>query len=111
MPKFGSFTSVSSWIAKGCAGAVAAFMRLRIRPVPTAQRGFVHLPAAFITLLAAFIPFAFSMASGRLSCTALERRSFGFVVATRQQGFFSPADTPPPITHFEGAKNEDAEVT
>jgi hypothetical protein len=39
-------------------------MSFRNRPPQTVQLRFIHLPAAFITLLAALIPFSFSMVGG-----------------------------------------------
>jgi hypothetical protein len=88
------------WLTKGIAGAVAAFMALRNPPAQAVQPGFIHLPAGFITLLAAFIPFAFLTVGGRLSCTASERRSFALFVAIKQRGVCALANTPRPISHF-----------
>jgi hypothetical protein len=79
-------------------------------PAADVQLRFIHWSAAFITRPAAFIPFSFSRVGVRLSCSALQRRSFVLLVAPIQRGSFALANTLPPMTHFEGDKNEDAEA-
>jgi hypothetical protein len=53
--------------------------------IAAAHVTFVQSPAALITRLAAFIPFSFSPAGGRLSSAASERRLFAFDVAITQR--------------------------